>query len=1178
MIVSKIDEKEATQSLHDLVYWVSLVAFLSLMVIGIAFIVVLKKQRYLQKLELEAEKTEAQRILQKFFELPFIGMAILDTQHDQWVRFNQRLPEILGYTGEELSRKKFEEVFHPHEIEGIMSHFSEMALRKNDGFTQEVRLLASDGHTLFGRLNVKCIRHNSGRVQFYFVTLQDVTELRQLAELSLEHQHHLNTLIHTIPDLVWLKDINGVYLSCNPSFEAFFGAKESEIVGKTDYDFVDKATADFFRENDCRAMEADQPTENEEWLTFATNGYKGLFSTVKTPMKDENGNVIGVLGVARDISKRKADEQRLERLTKLYSAMSHTNEAIVRSHHEDELFTKVCEIAVQEGGMKMAWIGIVDTSSHRVYPVSKFGENSEYLDGLEIAIDDDLTIGQGPTGIAIREDRPYWCQEFQKDPHTQAWHQRAEKFGWQSSASVPLHQHGKVVGALNLYSDVVNAFDEPTKNLLIEMATDISFALNDFAHKDERKRIEASRQEAFDRLKKLAGQLPGMIYQFRQTPDGKMSFPFVSDAIDSLFGVKPEEVKEEASKLFEKIHPDDLAEVIQSIEDSAKNLSNWYHDFRVISADGNIRWLSGNSMPQKEPDGSILWHGFTSDVTAHKQAEAQIELASKVFEQSQEGIMITDPDQKVLMVNEAFTKISGYSSEEVLGKTPRILASGRHSKAFYEEIWQKINKEGHWQGEIWNRRKNGEIFPEWLSISCGHDEQGQVTEYIGIFNDISQVKESEEKIQHLAHYDPLTELANREMLMDRLNGAIHNAERSKASLALLFIDLDNFKNVNDTLGHQVGDQLLIEVGQRVKSVLRAEDTLARQGGDEFIAVLPDTGETGAAHVAEKVIQTISAELDLEPYSLFITPSIGIAIYPQDGLDADALLRNADTAMYQAKEDGRNAYRFFTPEMQAHSARMMRLESALRIALVNNQLSLHYQPQICAQTGEIVGMEALIRWYHPEMGQISPEEFIPVAEQSGQILTIGSWVLRTAVRQIKSWQEQGKPCYRVAVNLSAVQFRYEELPNQVMAILTEEDVSPALLELELTESVAMANPDAAVEMMDKLAKQGIQLSIDDFGTGYSSLSYLKRFKVGKLKIDQSFVRDLTEDPDDQSIIIGIISLAKSLGLNTIAEGVETKAQLDFLKRQGCDEIQGFYYSKPLTPTAFEAFSEAHKPGD
>jgi diguanylate cyclase (GGDEF)-like protein len=396
------------------------------------------------------------------------------------------------------------------------------------------------------------------------------------------------------------------------------------------------------------------------------------------------------------------------------------------------------------------------------------------------------------------------------------------------------------------------------------------------------------------------------------------------------------------------------------------------------------------------------------------------------------------------------------------------------------------------------------------------------------------------------------------------------AQRSQGQLAVLFLDLDHFKNVNDTLGHRIGDALLIEVAKRLKSAMREGDTASRLGGDEFILVLPGTDVNGAVHVAEKLLETVAQHCQIEQHELVITPSIGIAMYPDDGEDFDTLSKCADVAMYRAKRDGRNNYRFFTQEMQTHSTRTLQLENALRHALKRDQLYLHYQPQMSLQDGRIIGAEALLRWQHPEFGMVSPAEFIPIAESSGQILQIGEWVLRTAAHQMKSWMDSGLEPMIIGVNLSAVQFRHPNLPELVTQILDSVKLPPQYLELELTEGVAMDDPLGAIAVMDSLHERGIRMSIDDFGTGYSSLSYLKRFRVYKLKIDQSFVRDITDDPEDKAIVSAIISLASSLGLQTIAEGVETEGQLAFLREQGCNEVQGYYFSKPLPAEKFEAF--------
>jgi diguanylate cyclase (GGDEF)-like protein len=449
------------------------------------------------------------------------------------------------------------------------------------------------------------------------------------------------------------------------------------------------------------------------------------------------------------------------------------------------------------------------------------------------------------------------------------------------------------------------------------------------------------------------------------------------------------------------------------------------------------------------------------------------------------------------------------------------------------------------------------------------NEANEIIGVLGVYEDITEQKRTEERIHYLANFDPLTGLPNRSQLNDHLKHALSLAKRSNGHLALMFLDLDHFKDINDTLGHSIGDTLLIELAKHLSLLLRAEDTVTRLGGDEFILLLPAVDAHGAAHVAQKLLDAIAESYWLELHDLTLTASIGIALYPEDGEDLETLSKSADAAMYRAKQEGRQCYRFFTPEMQAHSERNLLLVNALRHALERGQLRLHYQPQVSMQDGHIIGAEALLRWQHPELGSVSPAEFIPVAEVSGLILPIGEWVLRCAVRQAKAWLEAGFAPLIIAVNLSAVQFRHPDLPELITRILDEEGLPPEYLELELTEGVAMNNPQEAIAVMNNLHERGVRMSVDDFGTGYSSLSYLKKFKVYKLKIDQSFVRDISTDPEDKAIVSAIINLAKSLGLKTIAEGVETVAQQAFLREQGCHEMQGYLFSKPVPSEQFEA---------
>jgi diguanylate cyclase (GGDEF)-like protein/PAS domain S-box-containing protein len=556
---------------------------------------------------------------------------------------------------------------------------------------------------------------------------------------------------------------------------------------------------------------------------------------------------------------------------------------------------------------------------------------------------------------------------------------------------------------------------------------------------------------------------------------------------------------------------------------------------------------------------------------------ARLRLLAKAFECSNEAIMIADADNRIIEVNPAFVRMTGFRADEVIGRNPRLLASGRTPHEIYEGMWQALASGSSWQGEIWDRRADGSVYPKWLTISVVTGADGRVENYIASFADITERKTAAEQIFHLAHHDALTGLVNRVALEAQLQSTLASARRDGLQTAVMLIDMDNFKQVNDSLGHHVGDLLLVEIAKRLRECVRASDVVARLGGDEFVVVVLDIDKAmSASAIASKIQRSLADSYFVGTHTLYSTPSIGISLFPSDGEDAETLIRNADSAMYHAKAHGRNNFKFFAASMNEAAHERLRLENALRGALEqtnlfsSTQFRLHFQPQVDIASGRIVCLEALARWTHPELGAIPPMVFIQIAEETGLIQPLGDWVFWEACRNMRQFKDAGVTGVRIAVNLSTQQLRHDNLPVVVRGALACYDLEPSELELEITESTAMQNPGATIAILEKLDDMGIVLAIDDFGTGYSSLAYLKHLPIHRLKLDRSFVKDIDSDRDNAAICSATIVLGHNLGLDLVAEGVETEAQRDHLRRIGCDLLQGFLYSRPLPVEETAAF--------
>ena len=658
---------------------------------------------------------------------------------------------------------------------------------------------------------------------------------------------------------------------------------------------------------------------------------------------------------------------------------------------------------------------------------------------------------------------------------------------------------------------------------------------------------------------------------------------FYSPRYKSLLGFSEDEIGDTADEWIKRIHPDDVTDVMAAMQpymDGKPGTATI--EFRMLCKNGEWQWTLGRGMVmERDADGkAVRMIGTNSDISARKQFDEKVQLAASVFSHAREGIAITNAHAIIIDINDAFTRITGYSREEALGRNPNLLSSGRQDKAFYDNLWQALLDEGHWSGEIWNRRKDGEVFAELLTISAVRDKQGKTQQYVALFSDITALKEHQSKLDHMAHFDALTGLPNRLLLADRLQQGLAQAARRDQTLAVVYLDLDGFKAVNDRHGHEMGDSLLIDLAVRMKQVLREGDTLARIGGDEFVAVLTDLTDSHAgAPLLNRLLAAASQPVAVGEVSLQVSASLGVTFYPQtQEVGADQLLRQADQAMYQAKVAGKNRYHVFDAEQDSNLRGHHESLERIRLALEQGEFLLHYQPKVNMRSGQVIGAEALIRWQHPEKGLLAPAAFLPAIEDHPLAIAVGEWVINAALTQVERWHAQGLDL-PVSVNIGARQLQQRDFAHHLRAMLAAHpQVRPGHLELEVLETSALEDMALVSRVIEDCAQIGVTFALDDFGTGYSSLTYLKRLRVAVLKIDQSFVRDMLDDPDDLAILQGVIGLASAFKREVIAEGVETVAHGSALLQLGCELAQGYGIARPMPADQLPAWVATWKPDD
>lgn len=1022
-----------------------------------------------------------------------------------------------------------------------------------------------DGQLRWVRTHGEPIFDEHGRFHGYHGLSEDITE-----HVSAEHRYR--ELVEQSPDGTMILCDGRIVYANQAAATLFQVPNPSDLVGRRALEFVHPAQHEEVVECLSTVLRDRVVPPALELRVLGLDGREAVVELSGRFLEFDGRPAIQA--IARDVTERHEARHRIRRLTNLYSALSRTNEAITRLTTPDEVFDAVCRIAVEFGRFSMAGVALLDGEARRVRPVKAAG-NTALFERLGVAPDAGGPAAKDPIATALRTGAPVICQDVAVEACALPWRDAMLQAGFRSSGNFPIARGGQVIGALVLYASEVEFFDQQLQELLARLTASVSFALDAMEKESDKRAARQALEDRQNALSTLLDHLPGMAFRCRS--DDAWTTEFVSEGCYELTGYRPEDlVGNRRISYAEIIHPDDRARVQEEVRRAGTH--RFVLRYRILTAAGETRWVwEQGQMVGTAAGGKPLLEGIIQDVTGQVTAERLLDEHRQqlllALDATDQGLWDWNLTTGRVSLDRATARILGLGDAEVEG--PGNIWFDRIHAADVGAVTDAIRN--HLAGRT--DRCHGEYRMclgygafAWVGTSgrvIERSPDGRALRMVGTVVNIAERKRSEERLAFLAHYDELTGLPNRTLFRDRLHTAIARARRTRRQLAVMALDLHRFNQINDTLGHAVGDQILREVAQRLRSCLRDVDTIARLGGDDFTLLIEDIDHPGdLTRVAECIQNSFSLPLHVDAREVFVSASIGIALYPRDTENTDELIRYADAALYRAKGLGGNAHVFYDAEMGSRTVARLKLESELHRALERDEFVVHYQAKVSVDTLRITGAEALVRW-NSRNGVISPAEFIPIAEETGLILDIGRWVMQTSCTQAMQWQRAGLPPIGVAVNLSPRQFMQRDLFETIDSVLAQTGLDPRYLEFEITESMLMHQGESVIDTLERLSAMGVRLAIDDFGTGYSSLAYLKRFPVQDIKIDRSFIRNLTEDPDDAAIVTAVAHMTRSLGLNLIAEGVETEDQLATLRRLRCDTFQGYLFSKPLPPREFAA---------